>query len=89
MVKEAREHLEKYGFVFTLRPSMRKGKGKDWYNHFRGDTKKGDVEIVYMGSIDDYPLLQNYYQGSGFKTREDWLKAAKGSKYLYFVGIIS
>ncbi len=85
MVKEAREQLENTGMVYTLRSHFR-STGKNEYNHFKGDTKKGDVYIEFVG---DYKgseqLLQRYVVNSGFKSLEEWLKKAKKSRYLYRV----
>jgi len=88
MVKEAREYLEKNKFVYTLRPFLRQRTGKDWYNYSRGDTKKGDVDIMFIGEIEDPEELQFFVYYSGFETLEDWVKAAKGSKYLYWVRLL-
>ena len=85
-VEEARNHLEKYGFVYTLRPKMRKRCGDTWYNYFRTDTKKGDVSIGYVGDFSNTEWrLKSYLDNSGFESVEDWLKTAKGSRYLYSV----
>ena len=88
MVKEARKHLEEKGFVCTLRPFKRKYTGESWYNYFRGDTKKGEVYIQFIREIIDPEELQVYAYYSGVETLEDWLKAAKGSKYLYWVRLL-
>lgn len=89
MVKEAREHLEKYGLVYTLRPKLRKREGIDWYNHFRGDIKKGNVFIRYIGN---YETRENKLvvkcDYSGFRTVKEWLERAGNSRYLYRVTMI-
>ncbi len=97
MVKEAREHLEEHGFVYTLRPQFRKT-GFNWYNHFRGDTKKGDVHIIFIGYYgwtqllsgfrDRTQDLEDFVKESGFNSLEEWLKKAKKSRYLYKVRLI-
>lgn len=87
MVEKARKHLEDYGFVYTLRPKKRKRTGKDWYNHFRTDTKKGTVFITYMG-IGKGEFLEYIWNLSGFNSLEEWLNAANGSKYLYRVELL-
>jgi len=94
MVKEAREQLETKGFVYTLRPQYR-NTGINWYNHFRGDTKKGDVMIEFIGYYgytellrgftDRTPDLEPFVKDSGFDTLEEWLKKAKKSRYLFKV----
>lgn len=85
-VEEARTQLEEKGLVYTLRPYIRFRIGKDWYNHFRGDTKKGDVFISFIGDFhrkdDD---LERYVKDSGFVSLKKWLKKAKKSRYLYKV----
>ena len=88
-VKEARNHLEKYGLVYTLRLNKRARVGKDWYNYFRGDTKKGDVFIRYIGNyetIEDKLIVKCGY--SGFRTVKEWLEKAGKSRYLYRVTMI-
>ncbi len=87
MVKEAREHLEEFGFVYTLRPQYR-STGKNEYNYRRGGPDIGDVYIELIG---DYTgkenLLEGYVYGSGFNTLKKWLKKAKNSRYLYNVNL--
>ena len=89
MVEEARNHLEKHGLVYTLRPKKRKRVGKDWYNHFRGDTKKGSVFIRYIGN---YETRENKLivkcDYSGFRTVKEWLEKAGDSRFLYRVVMI-
>ena len=87
-VLEARNHLETYGFVHTLR-DKRKRLGKDWYNYFRTDTKKGDV---YVSFIEDFSLVEDllefYVITSGFNSLEEWLEKTKDSRHLYKVRLI-
>jgi len=88
MVKEARDRLENRNFVFTLRPQFRTT-GKNWYNYRRGDTKKGDVYIIFIGYYKDREdELEPFVKGSGFNSLEDWLKKAKKSRYLFKVSLI-
>lgn len=88
MVKEARKHLEEYGFVYTLRSHFR-STGKNSYNYFKGDTKKGDVNIRLVGNYTDKEnLLEGFVYASGFNTLKKWLEKAKNSRYLYDVILI-
>jgi hypothetical protein len=86
MVEEARNHLNKHGFVYTLRPYKRKRTGRDWCNYFRCDTKKADVMIGFLGEFSgrEQELLQ-YTHFSGFNSLSEWLDKAKNSRYLYRV----
>ena len=96
MVKEAREQLETKGFVYTLRQQYR-NTGKNWYNHFRGGAKKGDVMIEFIGYYgytqlllefrDRTPDLEPFVKESGFNSLEEWLKKAKKSRYLFKVSL--
>jgi len=86
MVEEARKQLEEKDVVYTLRPTMRKRVGYDWYNHFRTDTKKGDVKIEYINNFLGYESMLKYYvRFSGFSSLEEWLEKAGKSRYLYRV----
>lgn len=88
MVDKARKHLEEHGFVYTLRPQFRKT-GKNCYNHFRGDTEKGDVYIELVGNYKGKEgLLNGFVYGSGFNTLKEWLEKAKKSRYLYDVKLL-
>ena len=88
MVKEAREQLENNGVVYTLRPQFRKT-GKDWYNYRRGDTKKGEVLVQFIGNYSNKEeQLEPFFKKSGFNSLEEWLKKAKKSRYLYRVTIL-
>lgn len=89
MVLEARHYLEDEGFVCTLRPSQRKRTGKDWYNHFRGDTKKGNVNIEYLGDYSSREILLDLYvKASGFNSRKVWLEKAGNSRHLYLITLL-
>ena len=89
MVLEARYYLEDHGFVCTLRPFQRKQTGKDWYNHFRGDSKKGNVNIEYLGYYSNKEILLDLYvNASGFNSREVWLEKAGNSRHLYLVSLL-
>ena len=84
-VEEARAQLEEKGIVYTLRPQYRHT-GKNWYNHFRGDTKKGDVYIKFIGDFSNREEdLEPFVKSSGFDSLKKWLKKAKKSRYLYKV----
>jgi len=87
MVKEARDQLEITGMVYTLRPQIRRS-GEDWYNHRRGDRKKGDIFIEFQMEITNDNQLQWALPFSGFNTVEEWRKKAKKSRYLYKVNLL-
>ena len=88
-IQEARNHLEKKGFVYTLRPFKRKRIGKDWYNMRRGGIKIKDVWIDYYGTIKKIGSdMQIYAKYSGFPSLEEWKRRAGSSKYLYKVTIL-
>jgi len=88
MVEEARNYLEENGFVYTLRPKERKKLGKDWYNHFRTDIKRGDINIEYLGDFTDKDdELLSWVAGSGFNDLKSWLEKAKNSRHLYRIEI--
>lgn len=88
MVKEAREHLEWFGFVYTLRHQYR-NIGRNEYNYRKGGSKKGDVYIELVGNYTGKEnLLEGFVYGSGFKTLKEWLEKAKKSRYLYNVNLI-
>lgn len=87
-VEKARKQLEDKGVVYTLRLNKRKRVGKTWYNHFRGDTKKGDVYIYYVGDfLNRTYQLKHYVINSGFGSLREWLEKAKESRFLYEVVI--
>ena len=86
--KKARKFLVEHGYVYTLRRVRRKREGKDWCNYFRTDTKKHNIFVVYEGYIDTNEWLSLYVGESGFDSVEEWRKAAKDSRFLYFVSII-
>lgn len=88
-VKEAREHLMGNGFVYTLRPRMR-NEGREtavngsYYRH----ESIFKVVIAFEKEISVPADLLKYVKDSGFKTVNDWLWKAKGSKYLYRVTVV-
>ncbi|MBA7663393.1 hypothetical protein ES703_71433 [subsurface metagenome] len=87
-IEEARDQLLKTGIVYTLRPKPRR-EGTDLAvngSYFK-NNKIGKVAIKYMGSTSELNL-ENYRSKSGFERLSDWLRAAKGSLYLYEVKII-
>lgn len=86
--EESRNQLENKSFVYTLRPQYRHT-GKNWYNHFRGDTKKGDIHVKFIGDFSNREEdLEPFVKGSGFDSLEKWLKKAKKSRYLYKVRLL-
>ena len=86
--EEPRNYLEKIGFVYTLR-LPRKYIGESWYNYHRGDTKKGDVYIEFIGEFSNREdKLEIYVKNSGFNSLEEWLKKAKKQRYLYKVSLL-
>lgn len=87
-VKESREQLENNGYVITLREVKRRT-GRNYYNYFRGDKKRGIVSIIYLGNMEgNESNLEIFVKGSGFKTLSEWLEKAKDSRFLYKVKLI-
>jgi len=86
-VKEARERLLKEGWVFTLRPKLRReGKEPLFYNEFK---KKGEVSVELWATDPADEILRIITQFSGFKTLEEWREKAKDCKYVYLVRLIN
>jgi len=87
-VKEARNQLENKRFVITLRKHRRKT-GRNYYNYYRGDIKRGIVSIIYLSNMEGHEEnLKSFVAGSGFKTLEEWLEKAKDARFLYKVKLI-
>ncbi|GAJ05155.1 unnamed protein product, partial [marine sediment metagenome] len=85
-VPEAREHLIKKGFVYTLRPKLRRtGKDIAYYGSYYKKEKIADVEVEFIKEIITPSDLKPYLSGSGFKGVEDWWRAAEGSGFLFKV----
>lgn len=85
-VEEARNQLEEKGFVYTLRPYIDLEPHYRQYNYFRGDNVRGEVYVIFIGDYyDNEGDLVSFVQDSGFKSLDDWLEKAKGSRYLYKV----
>ena len=88
-VEKARKYLETHGFVYTLRFKERKQVGKDWYNYFRTDIKRGNVFIKFVGIFCTFnKRLEPYVKDSGFNSLEEWLKSTKKANYLLLYKII-
>lgn len=96
--KKAREHLLKYGFVYTLRPFStysKDGVRKTGREPLFWKKKKirGYVDVTFIKKIDnisDMSLDNNihFLDNSGFDSMREWEKAANNEMYLYFVEII-
>lgn len=85
-VPEAREHLISQGFVYTLRPKMRKtGHDAAVYGSYFRQQRIGDVWVDFIKEVEDIDEVREYLPGSGFKRVEDWWQAAKGSRFLFKV----
>ena len=82
-VKEARKHLLRRGFVYTLRPRRRRtGRDVLLYGDYR---KKGTVFVEFVKEVTDDRELAKYVGFSGFRSVEEWRSKAKGGRYLYKV----
>jgi len=82
-VKEAREQLINKGFVFTLRPKLRReGHEILMYKDF---GKKGDLWVSFISDITSASMLNKFVEWSGFDSVGKWLIAAKEAQYLYLV----
>ena len=86
-ITQARKHLLKHGLVYTLRPKQRRV-GKDILC-YEGVGKKGNVTISFAGHIINDIVLLKYVENSGFNSVMAWRLAAKDSKFLYKVKLIS
>jgi len=87
-VKEAREHLLKHGYVFSLRPKRRKRENCIEPLMYKEFGKKGTVYVGFMGEIKDNSEVYMVSIGSGFKSGDEWLREANGSKFLYAIRLI-
>jgi hypothetical protein len=86
-VPEAREYLLKHGEVYTLRrKERREGKEVLMYGGF---GKKGEVNVKFVREILDWNELNRYVDKSGFRTVDEWIRKAKGSRFLYHVVLLS
>ncbi len=89
-VAEARDFLVMKGMVSTLRPRKRtEGITIAMFHGKDGVVKIGRVVVRFIAEIDDPEEdLMELVPFSGFKSLEAWLKAAKGSRFLYLVFLI-
>jgi hypothetical protein len=86
-VPEAREYLLQYGEVYTLRPKKRR-EGKEVLS-YGGFGKKGEVNVKFVKEILDWNELNRYVDKSGFRTVDEWVRKAKGNRFLYHVVLLS
>lgn len=87
-VAEARQQLLDAGFVYTLRPKMRRiGRDLAVYGSYYNWQRLGNVTIAYVKEITKVGELQEYVGDSGFATTLDWWRAAKGSRFLFKVEV--
>ena len=85
-VPQAREYLLRRGFVYTLRPKMRKtGRDVAAYGSYYEHQRIGHVWVDFVKEVKDKGELRGYVADSGFKSVEDWWRAAKGSRFLFKV----
>ncbi|MBA7707053.1 hypothetical protein ES703_115914 [subsurface metagenome] len=85
-VPEARQQLTSKGFVYTLRPKMRRiGKDTAFYGSYYKKEKIGDIFVDLIKEVKNPEEVKQYVSDSGFKTLEDWWEAAKGSRFLFKV----
>ena len=88
-VPEAREHLMSKGFVYTLRPKVRRtGKDVAYYGSYYQKEKIADVWVDFIKEVKDIEELREYVSGSGFEKVEDWWEVAKGSRFLFKVKLL-
>jgi hypothetical protein len=85
-VKKARDFLLKNGYVYTLRPRKRR-EGKDVLM-YGGFGKKGYVNVKFVKEILDWDELNRYVYESGFRNVDEWVREAKGSRFLYLVTLL-
>jgi hypothetical protein len=86
-VSESREYLLKHGQVYTLRPKKRR-EGKEILS-YGGFGKKGEVNVKFVKEILDWNELNRYVDKSGFRTVDEWVRKAKGNRFLYHVVLLS
>ena len=85
--QKARSFMLKNGFVYTLRPQLRKISGQEVLMY--GDLgKKGVVYTMFISELKSDEELRSVCPFSGFSTIEEWREAAKDSKFLYYVSIL-
>lgn len=87
-VLEARDFLLRNGRVFTLRPKRRKREGRHEVLMYGGFGKKGDLYVSFVKEIEDVGELKEFVEDSGFGSLDEWLLAADGSRFLYYVMLI-
>jgi len=71
-----RNFLLSHGYVYTFRVKRHK-KGKDWATEKRTGKKLCDITIQEERPIRDASELQQFVQGSGFKSLEEWVQAIR------------
>jgi hypothetical protein len=86
-VEKARNYLLRNGYVYTLRPKKRR-EGKEVLS-YGGFGKKGEVNVKFVKEILDWNELNRYVDKSGFRTVDEWVRKAKGSRFLYHVVLLS
>lgn len=83
-VKKARDYLLKYGFVYTVRPKMRRV-GRDMLS-YEGFGKKGMVYIIFVKKIEWSRELKDFVLDSGFYDNPyEWYNYAFFNKFLFLV----
>ena len=89
-VKESREYLLKNGLVYNLRnePIDYNRIGIRVSKDFNKFEIIGLVKVTFVKEIINNYDLKEYVMQSGFYNVDDWLKEAKGSKYLHKVELI-
>ena len=88
-VPEARQQLVTKGFVYTLRPKMRRtGEDVAVYGSYFKHERIGDVSIQFIKEVTGITDIIEYVSSSGFAKAEDWWKAANGSKFLFRVVLL-
>jgi len=88
-VSEARQQLLSRGIVYTLRPRMRRvGTDLAVYGSYFEQKRIGNVSVSFIKQVNHIDELREYLFASGFKTSEDWWKAAKGSRFLFRVALL-
>ena len=85
--EKARKQLLEKGFVYTLRPKKRReGFEPLFWQKFK---KRGIVRVRFIGEFGIGESLSKYTRFSGFESLDEWLKEAKGSRFLYQVDLVS
>ena len=89
-VKEVRYYLLENKMVYTLRPKKNDGSNLavmvgNRFDETNKPKKIGNCKSKFITEITNPNQLNRYVRQSGFRSIEDWLAEAKGSRFLHLV----